>query len=323
MAKRLVARVDNKQTKAAISGALFTFANSMEIGAFTSTCTRKMRGYSAVANSIAYFVGGTKRGGGGRLSDGMATHAAIWVSDAIRSGGTRNYSGPPLKRDYSTYYKNWLDKNPTYKGQPLLNLTGALADSITVIKGKGVGISKTSKSTNPMTGKVVKVYTYAKAHEFGLGNMPQRPIIAGAVLNWLQSVDGFETFSRSTENMLNRVHWEAVKNPASVDDIAGGSTSFKPSPMKGSATTTQAAVQVVTHNAVYVKQAVAELDKASAVLDKITNTVDTGSITPSQQLINNINKYFKETTTKLTPKQANAVITALLSGKVPDVGDLS
>lgn len=318
-------RVDKKQAAGVVTGSLFMFANSMKLGEFTSKATTRLRGYGSFANNVAYFVGGEKRkgAGGGRLSKGLAMFAATWVSAAIRGDHTK-YTGPTLDTEYSKDYGAWKRSIPKYANLPILNLTGALADSITVIGDKGVGISSRATTLNPWNNKIVKVYQYAMAHEYGTtGHMPQRPIISGAIVSWLQSVDGFKTFAEATRKMLVRSHWDVVQNPELLNDVMGKSERLEDTDYgDGQAISSDLNIKnVLQHEAAHTLRAKKQLEKAGDALQDIADGIASGDVKPSNHVSQSLYKYFSEVSA-LTPKQKQACVDTILTGRVPKISDL-
>lgn len=180
-----------------VSGSLLKFG-SMQIGQFTNEVVRWGNGIAGVEKAQFYFSAATGRG---RLSYGLAQQVKEYVREAItdprarRTNVAPGYFGPPLK---DKQYIEW--KSDIGRGrQQTVHLMGSLAAAFGVVKtsnsGHSLGIKANVYVKQPLVGKVplafghkVSVADYAYAVESGSTGMPARPIMSGAIVNYIQQV---------------------------------------------------------------------------------------------------------------------------------------
>lgn len=185
-----------------LSGGELLKFGSMSVGNFTNEVVKWGSGAAYAAGSVYYFEPGS---GGGRLSWGLAQSVKEHVRAALLDPEARNsivgtgYKGPPR---LNKQYQQWVEEK--FGPKPTLVLTGALAGAFGVVSssagGHSLGIkgSHYTQSVIPYSdpvkyGKKIQIAKYAAVNTFGRSpkdgqaGIPARPIIPGAILNWMEN----------------------------------------------------------------------------------------------------------------------------------------
>jgi hypothetical protein len=226
-------KIDEKRVGRAMNGALLLFESTIggkkeefSVGQFTSNLARYGRGVGALARSVYYFVPSGKYGGGGTLSPAMAADAAIFIRKSMLAGGNNpNYKGPPM-RALGDKYANWKDKVSSFRGSPLMRLTGTMAASIGVRKSAGgrMVVTFDGDRVGPPASPGrpgVKVSDYVYVHELGTGGIggrvPQRSIITGSMAGWIAIRS--HSWSTAFQRLMRESVW-LTEDRGSREDLA-------------------------------------------------------------------------------------------------------
>lgn len=164
------------------------------VGNFVSKLARYGRGVGALGQAMYYFVPSGKYGGGGTLTPAMAADAVLYIKKTMLEGGNSpRYKGPPMKQ-LGDRYANWKSKVSSFRGRPLMVLTGTMAAAVGAKRSAGgkMVVTLDDKMVGPPASPDrpgVKVGDYWHIHELGTGGnkglVPQRPIVTGAMAGWI------------------------------------------------------------------------------------------------------------------------------------------
>lgn len=212
-----------------ISGSLLQLGTSFtpygdkkfDIGGFTNELVSWGKGVDKLSKSIYYFVPGGGNAGAGRLSMGLAQDAAAWIREGMKDPKLRKqrYKGPAMPPRHP-HYQEWVDKTE-FSRTPTMSLTGWSADffGVIAVKGEGVslGINPDAETQSPIPGSdpleysehYSNILSYMRTHELGLNHMPQRPLMTGLVLGYLQQTD--TVWADLFREYLEKSYWKTYQ----------------------------------------------------------------------------------------------------------------
>jgi len=221
-------KIAEQRVGKAMEGALLLFATAIggegknySVGKFVSKIARYGRGTGRLANAMYYFVPSGTYGGGGTLTPAMAADAADFIRESLLAGGNNHrYKGPKMAA-LSTEYAHWKENVSNFRGSPLMRLTGNMAGSIVLRKSAGktiVTVDTDRVSPSPAPGvQGVKLSDYVFAHEMGTSRMPNRPIITGSMLGWIQLRS--HSWKVAFQRLMKETVWMA-EDRGSQEDLA-------------------------------------------------------------------------------------------------------